>query len=144
MSAILPALQGTDLSGNAVAFPRDLPLVPTVLIFGFQHDSRQDVNAWKRALDGAGVPWMSLPTPPENVPPQAVAGAAAAMKAHAPEGSWSRTVLINVGGPELLSTFGWTADLTAKVLLVLDDGTVLYTHGGPFTDQAAAALLEAI
>jgi len=90
------------------------------------------------------VPWISLPTPPENVPPQAVAGAAAAMKAHAPEGSWSRTVLINVGGPELLSTFGWTADLTAKVLLVSDDGTVLYTHGGPFTDEAAAALLEAI
>lgn len=144
MSNPLPLLEGTDLSGKPVAFPQDLPPVPTVLIFGFQHESRQDVNAWKRALDAAGVPWISLPTPPENVPAQAVQGAAAAMKAHAPEGSWNRIVLVTTGGPDLLQGFGWSPDLLAKVLLVEEGGAVLYAHGGPFSDEAVGELLAAL
>lgn len=144
MSQPLPFLQGTDLAGNSVAFPQDLPPIPTALLIGFQHDARQDVNAWKRALDAAGVPWMSLPTPPENVAPLAVAGAKAAMKAHAPEAVWMRTALLHTGGPELLTTFGWLPDLSAKVLLVQDGGAVVFAHGGPFSDAAAATLLAAI
>lgn len=144
MSAQLPSIQGADLAGNPVTFPQDLPPIPTVLLIGFQHDSRQDVNAWKRALDSAGVPWMSLPTPPVDVSPQAAAGAAAAMKSHAPEGAWTRTILVEKGGPDLLAAFGWTPDHSAKVLLIGDEGAVLFAHGGPFSEDAASALLAAI
>lgn len=140
----LPQLVGVDLSGRMVAYPEDLPPVPTVLVIGFQHDSRQDVNQWKRALDAAGVPWISLPTPPHDLPPAALEGAAAAMKAHAPEGAWARTVLVHTGGSDLLRAFGWEADLLAKVLLVEGDGTILHAHGGPFSDEAAAALLAVL
>lgn len=139
----LPTLAGTDLSGAALEFPRDLPDFPTVLLLGFQHDARQDVNAWKRALDAAGVPWMSLPTPPSDVDPSAMAGAAAAMRGHAPEAAWARTVLIHAGGAALLEAFGWTPDLLAKVLLV-HDAEVVHAHAGPFTPEAADALLAAL
>lgn len=142
MNPRLPLLQGTGLSGQPVAFPRDLPPIPTVLIISFQEDSRVDAKAWKRALDAAGVPWMSLPTLPEDVAQiEALDEVPGPM---ADEGLWTRTVMIHTGGPALLATFGWTADLSAKVLLVLDDATVLYAHGGPFSDEAAAALMDAI
>ena len=144
MSHHLPPLQGTDLAGNPVAFPKDLPAVPTVLLFGFQHDSRADVKAWKRALDGAGVPWMSLPTSPENVLAEEVGDVAEAMKSQAPEAAWARTVLVQTGGPDLLKAFGWQPDLCAKVVLVLEDGSVLFAHSGPFSDEAVTALLDAI
>jgi hypothetical protein len=145
VSQRLPPLQGIDLSGRPVIFPQDLPPIPTVLLIAFQEDSRPDVKAWKRALDAAGVPWMSLPTSPEDVPQiEALDDGPGAPKGQGSEDLWTRTVMIHTGGPALLSTFGWAADLTAKVLLVLDDATVLFAHGGPFSEEAATALMEAI
>ncbi len=112
----------------------------TVLLFGFQHEARQDLGAWKRALDAAGLPWMSLPVAQEGTDPEALASIAKAMKHHAPERDWERTILVHAGGTALLMAFGWVPDLFAKVLLVEGDGTVLYQHGGPYSDGAVEAL----
>ncbi len=143
MTSLLPDLHGTALDGTVLVLPRDLPPMATVLLFGFQHEARQDVGLWKRALDAAGIPWMSLPVAQEGTRVEALQGIATAMKHHAPERDWAHTVLVHEGGTALLMATGWVPDAFAKVLLVDGDGEVLYHHGGPCTDAAVEALTAA-
>ncbi len=140
----LPDLLGTALDGASLRLPSDLPPMATVLLFGYQHEARQDVGAWKRALDAAGLPWMSLPVVQDGTDPASLAGVVQAMKHHAPERDWGHTVLVHEGGTALLMAFGWVPDATAKVLLVEADGTVLARHAGPYSDAAVEALTSAL
>lgn len=113
------------------------------LIVGLSHEARRDVGQWKRALDAAGVPWLSLAVAPEDIPIEAMAPIVEAMRAKVPESLWSHIVQIHAGGPGLLKAFGWSADDHAKVLLLESDGTVLFAHGGPFSEDAEQALVAA-
>ncbi|HJV21050.1 MAG TPA: hypothetical protein VJ570_00070 [Holophagaceae bacterium] len=143
MASLLPDLHGTALDGTALVLPRDLPPMATVLLFGYQHEARQDIGLWKRALDAAGIPWMSLPVAQEGTPAEALEGIAAAMRHHAPERDWGHTVMVHEGGTALLMATGWVPDAFAKVLLVDGDGEVLFHHGGPCTDAAVEGLTTA-
>lgn len=144
MSTQLPDLQGTALDGTALVLPRDLPPMATVLLIGFQHEARQDIGLWKRALDAAGIPWMSLPVAQEGTPPEALERISLAMKHHAAERDWERTVMVHAGGTGLLMAFGWVPDALAKVVLVEGDGTVLASHAGPYSDAAVEALTSVL
>lgn len=144
MVAHLPELHGTSLAGAALVYPRDLPPMTTVMLFGFRHESRVDVQHWKRILDSAGIPWLSLPTLAAPLPEGALEGVAQAMRAHVPENFWSRTVQIHQGGVALLDAYEWHLDDHAKVLLVHPDGSVAWTHGGPCSEEAWEALRMAL
>jgi hypothetical protein len=138
----LPELRGRALDGQAMNLPADLPPMAVVLIVGLSHEARMDVGHWKRALDAAGVPWISLAVSPEEMPAEAMKPIAEAMRARLAESLWSHSVQIHSGGPKLLEAFGWEADPMAKVLLVESDGTVLFSHAGPFSEAAEEALQE--
>ena len=144
MTQTLPTLTGTALDGTTLRLPAELPPMATVLLFGFQHEARADVGAWKRALDGAGLPWMSLPVVQEGTDPASLSGVIQAMKHHAPERDWGHTVLVHEGGTGLLLAFGWVPDASAKVVLVEPDGTVLASHAGPYSDAAVEALTSVL
>lgn len=135
----IPPLLGTTLSGRAFRIPEDLPLTPIALIFGFDHEARHDVAAWKKGFTVQGMDFLSVPITPIFVPASAMADSADAMKAHVPAAAWESIVLVHKGGRDLLAAFGWQADPYAKVLLV-SAGQVLAAHGaGPFTEAAADA-----
>ncbi len=142
MATLLPELRGRALDGQGMTLPAELPPMAVVLIVGLRHEARLDVGQWKRALDAAGVPWISLAVSPEELPAEAMTPIAEAMRARLAESLWSHTVQIHAGGPKLLETFGWVADEFAKVLLVENDGTVLFSHAGPFSEAAEEALQE--
>ncbi|MBI3131802.1 MAG: hypothetical protein HYZ13_10795 [Acidobacteria bacterium] len=144
MASLLPDLHGTALDGTALVFPRDLPPMATVLLFGYQHEARQDLGLWKRALDAAGIPWMSLPVAQEGTPPEALERIALAMKQHSAERDWAHTILVHEGGTALLMATGWVPDAFAKVLLVDGDGEVLYHHAGPYSDEAVERLTASL
>ncbi len=140
MASLLPDLHGTALDGTDLIFPRDLPPMATVLLFGYQHEARVDLTLWKRALDAAGIPWMSLPVAQEGTPAEALARISLAMKHHSAERDWERTIMVHEGGTALLMTTGWVPDAWAKVLLVDGDGEVLFHHAGPYSDDAVETL----
>ncbi len=142
MSVHLPVLEGITLSGRAVCLPRDLPEVPLVLVVGFTHGARHDVGAWKAALAGRGIPFLSLPTAATDLDTGDMAGVAQAMRAHVPMEGWDQVVQIHRGGPALQQTFGWPADVFAKLARVMPNGDVVSRHdAGPFTEQAFLAFL---
>ena len=133
----IPTLLGTTLSGRAMRFPDDLPLTPIALIFGFDHEARHDVGAWKRFFTELGIDFLSVPTTPIYIPAEALSGTARAMKTHTSPAAWDSIVQVHKGGAELLSAFRWHADHHAKVLLLVG-GKVLASHGsGRFTEAAA-------
>lgn len=136
----LPTLLGTALDGQSIMLPKDLPPMEVVALIGFTHQARVDVQHWKRVLDAAGVPWISLPTSPADIDPAAMAPILAAMKPHVAESLWSRTIQIHAGGGGLLQTFGWEVNDVAKVVLVDPDGTVNWSHGGPYSEGAWESL----
>ncbi len=141
-SPVLPALEGTTLSGQSVLLPRDLPAHPLVLVIGFTHGSRQDVGAWKAALGAQGVAYLSLPTSAVDLAADAMGEVAQAMRARVPREGWDQVVQIHQGGESLLRIFGWEIDVFAKVVRVDKDGKVLACHNrGPFTKEALAALI---
>jgi len=144
MASLLPDLTGTALDGTTLRLPAELPPMATVLLFGFQHEARQDLGLWKRALDGAGLPWMSLPVVQDGTDPASLTGVIQAMKHHAPERDWGHTVMVHAGGTALLMAFGWVPDALAKVVLVEPDGTVLASHAGPYSDAAVEALTSVL
>ncbi len=141
----LPPLRGTSLAGRLVHLPQDLPETPVALLLGFAHESRHDLGRWKRALDGHGLPWLSLPATVEDVPAHALVGVAEAMKAHVPQEAWDSIVQVNHGGGALMEAMGWRHDPHAKVLVTDRSGHVLASHGdGEFSDEALAVVVFAL
>jgi hypothetical protein len=133
----IPSLLGTTLSGRAFRIPEDLPATPVALIFGFDHEARHDVRAWKKFFTMQGIDFLSVPTTPIYIPAEALSGTARAMRARVPPAGWESIVQVHKGGAELLSAFRWHADHFAKVAL-LAGGTVRALHGtGPYSEEAA-------
>lgn len=138
-------LRGTSLAGRACLFPQDLPERPVALILGFAHESRHDVQRWKRALDRFGLPWLSLPSTVEDVPARALVGVAEAMKAHVPEEAWDTIVQVHHGAGALREAMGWRHDPHAKVLVTDRSGHVLAMHGdGEFSPEALEVVRYAL
>jgi len=134
---MIPSLLGTTLSGRAFRIPEDLPPTPIALIFGFDHEARHDVKAWKRFFTELGIDFLSVPITPVYLPVEALSDTARAMKIHTSPKAWESIVQVHKGGAELLSALRWHADHYAKVLL-LTGGKVRASHGsGPFTEAAA-------
>ena len=132
-----PSLLGVTLSGRSFHIPEDLPATPIALIFGFDHEARQDVGAWKKFFTGQGTDFLSVPTTPKDFLAEAMAGTARAMKAHVPSAKWDSIVQVHQGGAELLTCFRWRADHFAKVVL-MERGQVRASHdSGPFSEEAA-------
>ncbi len=141
-SPVLPALEGTTLSGQSVLLPQDLPAHPLVLVIGFTHAARHDVGAWKAALTERGIPFLSLPTAATDTDAGTMEGVAQAMRAHVPREAWDHVIQIHRGGEALRRQFGWQADVFAKVVRVGRGGLVLSCQGrGPFTEAAISAFL---
>lgn len=141
-TAVLPLLEGTDLSGRSLRLPRDLPPGEVVLVLGFAHGARHDVAAWKVALAGRGVPYLSLPTSAHDRPAEDMAEIAEAMRARTPREAWAGILQIHRGGEALLRTFDWQADASAKVVRVGPGGAVLARHGaGAFSPAALEEVL---
>jgi hypothetical protein len=141
----LPHLFGTTLSGQPRQFPADLPETPVALVFGFAHDARQDVGLWKRALAGAGHPFLSLPSPVDDVQPSALAGIAELMRAHVPEEGWDGIVAVHRGAGALMESLDWRHDAHAKVLVTDRGGAILASHGhGPFSEEAFRVIAYAL
>lgn len=141
-SDVLPALEGTTLSGRSVHLPQDLPAGSLVLVLGFAHGARHDVGTWKAALAAADIPYLSLPTSAQDLAREDMAEVALAMRARTPREAWEGIIQIHRGGEALQRTFGWRADGFAKLVRVGPGGTVLARHdAGPFTEAALAALL---
>jgi hypothetical protein len=139
---LLPDLEGTTLSGRPVHFPQDLPKSGPVLVIGFTHAARHDVGAWKAALAGAGIPFLSLPTAATDTPAESMESVASAMRAHVPCAGWDQVIQIHRGGQAMKQRFGWQADVFAKVLRVTGEGEVLARHDeGPFSRDAFSAFL---
>lgn len=133
----IPSLLGTSLSGRTYRIPEDLPLTPIALIFGFDHQARHDVKAWKRFFTELGIDFLSVPITPIYIPAEALADTARAMKIHTSPKAWESIVLVHKGGAELLSLFRWHPDHFAKVVLMAY-GQVKASHGaGAFSEGAA-------
>jgi len=138
----LPDLEGTTLSGRLIRFPRDLPGAGLVLIIGFTHGARQDVGAWKAALAGTELPFLSLPTAATDTTAASMEAVAMAMRAHVPTTVWDQVAQIHRGGEALKQRFGWQADVFAKVVRVTGAGEVVVRHdAGPFGEGALRAFL---
>jgi hypothetical protein len=137
-------LHGTSLAGRPHRFPEDLPETPVALVFGFAHEARLDVRAWKEALAAAALPFLSCPATVDDLPARALAGVAEAMKAHVPEAGWDGIVSIHKGGRALLKEMHWHPDAHAKVIVSDRSGRILASHGsGPFSEAAFNALRAA-
>lgn len=122
--------------------PEDLPESGLVLLFGFIHEARQDVGAWKRALTERSTPFLSLPTAADDLSAESMAPVAVAMRTHTPPAAWEGIVQIHQGGPALQKTFGWSPDAFAKVLRVGTGGEILGRHDvGPFSKAALDQVL---
>ncbi len=140
----IPSLHGTSLSGRAFRIPADLPNSPIALVFGFSHEARHDVRAWKQFFTDQGIAFLSVPITSSDVGAETLTPTMDAMKPHLPPQAWDSIVMVHAGGGELLTHFKWTADDFAKVLL-LKEGQVRAEHGhGAFSNAAAENLRDVL
>jgi len=133
----LHPLHGTSLAGRPYRFPEDLAETPLALVFGFAHEARHDVRAWKEALTAETLPVLGCPATVDDLPARALAGVAEAMKGHVPEAAWDGIISIHRGGGGLLKAMHWHPDAHAKVIVTDRSGSILASHGsGPFAVEA--------
>ena len=138
----LPSLLGTTLSGRPICLPDELPPTPVALIFGFEHDARHDVGAWKSFFKAQGIAYLSVPITPVDVPANALVPTMEAMKRHVPPPAWESIIMVHQGGSALLRAFDWEADPFAKVVL-MEGYRVRAAHGiGAFSEKAGEGFTQ--
>lgn len=144
--AVFPTLKSEDLNGDPHALPGGLPGDPTIVFIAYKQGQQPDVNTWLRdlALDPSrGPEFVELPV---------VGTAARMMKSVIDNGMRSgiidtamraRTITIYESAASVNAPLGFQGRSEIRVLIVKQDGSVLWSTSGPATPTGVSALRAA-
>jgi hypothetical protein len=140
----IPATHGTSLAGTAVALPEALKGKVGVLVVGFSHASQGEVSSWGRLLDanyGKSNDVVYFELPMLAGAPKMMRGMIVKMMASSVPGAEKpHFVPLQAGEPAWRAVAHYDKPDDAYVMLVDDEGLVLWQTEGEATDAAWAEL----
>jgi hypothetical protein len=143
MAGELPAVAGTNVAGDAMELPRDLPTQPTLVVFSFRRAHADLLDAWHAAAAEAGmgcVEVVVIQGAPGFVRTLIVRGL---KKREGGETRQRRTLLATEGREEMLFKLKANNDAEPIAAITRSDGMILWQRPGA-PDDAGRAKLRAL
>lgn len=144
--AVFPTVTADDLNGTSKTLPQDLPGDPTIVFIAYKQGQQPQVNDWVYGLG------LDPAQGPEFVEVPIVGRAARLMKSVVDNGMRSgitntdmraRTITLYENVRLLNDPLGFSGRSEIRVLLVKQNGQVLWSHSGAATPAAMEALRAA-
>lgn len=146
---IFPTVTGNNLDRQTLEFPRDFAGRLNLLFIPFLREQQQVVDTWvpfARDLEAThpGVVYYELPTI-YDMSPIGRTFLNEGMRAGIPDPlSRQRTVTLYLDLEPFMKVLGIPSRSRVQVLLVRDDGRILWRTTGPYTPEAAEALMQVV
>ncbi|NBT30782.1 MAG: hypothetical protein EBT13_02440 [Rhodobacteraceae bacterium] len=143
---IFPTVTSEDLNGRTVTLPSGLPGDPTIVFIAYKQRQQADVDSWVRGLGldpNRGAQFVELPV---------VGTAASMMRSYIDNGMRSgivdtalraRTITLYESPSLVNDPLGFSGRNEIRVLIVRQNGEVLWSTSGPATDAGISALKSA-
>lgn len=138
----LPEVSGQSLSGQNWTFPKDIKEQKTLMFFAYDQDAQFDVDRWLIGIDQKKykVNVFEVPTIKGWLPRIVSKQIDAGMRSGIPEDLWKIVVTLYGDAEKVLELTGNENDLNARVVVVDEDGKIVYFHDRGFSVAALNGL----
>jgi hypothetical protein len=140
-----PNVMGESLAGETKSIPTDLVEGQVVLILGFVQNSQFDIDRWLIGLDmtNTNIPVYELPTLQGMFPEFFKTEINNGMRKGIPKELWKGVITVYEDGKQLQRFTGNTNPNNARVLLLDQDGKVIFFYDRGFAVGALKQLRAA-
>jgi hypothetical protein len=141
-----PQVRGTALDGQEVRFPDAGEGVPLLLLIGFEQDAQFDIDRWLLGLHQAEVDVrvFEVPTIPGMVPRMIAGTIDDGMRRGIPEEDWGGVVTLYRDAARVAEFTGNENGLTGRVVLLDEEGEVVFFHDRGYSVGALQKLRDAL
>ena len=141
-----PSVQGTSLDGQQQTLPEAFKGKKVILILAYKQNTQFDVDRWGIGFFTSNLslpPIYEIPTIPGLIPSLLQESIDGGMKKGIPKESWKDVITVYGGdGAKLTEWTGTDNPNNARVILLDEEGRVLWFHDRGYGLPPLAALLE--
>ncbi|NKF49184.1 hypothetical protein G3R49_01155 [Shewanella sp. WXL01] len=143
---VFPKVSGTSLEQQEMVFPDDVLGKKTLLLIGYKQDSQFDIDRWLIGLDmtQTRVDVYELPTIQGMFPRMFSTMIDNGMRAGIPKPLWKGVVTIYQDGALVQALTGNQSPNNARVVLLNEQGEVIYFYDQGFAVDALNQVRELI
>ena len=141
-----PSVKGTALTGKTISVPHDYGGKKCCMLLGYIQDAQFDIDRWLIALDmtKTEVEVIELPTIQGMFPRMFKTKINDGMRSGIPKELWGGVVTIYEEGETVQRFTGNQDGLNARVILLDDQGEIIFFHDRGFSVPALNELKEAL
>ncbi|WP_448564628.1 hypothetical protein [Thalassotalea ganghwensis] len=143
---VFPTVSGQNLEKERVELPRDIKTDATLLLIGYVQDAQFDIDRWLIALDmtETNVPTYEIPTIGGMFPRMFKTYIDNGMRKGIPKPLWKGVITVYEGAEKILQLTGNENPNNARVLLLGEQGKVIYFYDQGFAVEALKKLRKVI
>lgn len=138
-----PTVRGTTLASQTMTLPAAVRGKPAILLVAYDQDAQFDVDRWVLGLLQLGTPIAQLfevPTVSGVVPTVLGDTIDSGMRSGIPREDWASVITIYGDGATVERFTGTERGLNARVLLLDENGKVIWFHDRGFSPSVALQL----
>jgi hypothetical protein len=143
-----PSVTGTSLSGVSTRVPETFAGTKVILVLGYVQETQFDIDRWSIGFFTADLPLppvVELPTIGGLIPTLLRGTIDSGMRKGIPSDSWKDVVTVyGSDGRRLIEWTGNENPRNARILLLNEQGTVIWNHDGGFGLVPLRALLDTL
>jgi hypothetical protein len=146
LNRTFPSVQGTSLNNKKWLIPQDFKMAKTILLLGYKMDSQFDIDRWLIGLEmkNAQTKVYELPTIKGLFPRFFKTKIDQGMRKGIPKELWGAVITIYKDGETLHKFTGNTFPNNARVILVDQNGEIIFFHDKGFSVSALNSLIDKI
>ena len=144
-----PEVSGKNLKRKTLSFPQDFPAKYNLVLMAFYRHQQLDINTWLPYVEQleaqlADLKYVEFPVIYEMGPVRQFL-LNEGMRAGIPnQKARERTITLYLDKSQFLKQLGIDSEDEIQILLVTDDGKVIWQETGIFSSEKATALTEAL
>lgn len=133
-----PSIKGTSLDNKKYQIPEDLSDQKTLLLIGYKQKSQFDIDRWMIGIDMTieDINLIELPTIQGFFPTLFQSRIDKGMRSGIPQELWPVVITVYEDGSRVQSFTGNEKPNNARVLLLNEQGKVIYFHDNGFSVKA--------
>jgi hypothetical protein len=135
---IFPSVSGNALDGKVWSFPSDLKGQKVLLLIGFKQETQFDIDRWLIGIDQKKykINVFEVPTIKGWFPSLISGKIDSGMRSGIPEELWKIVVTVYQDADKIVGFMGNEDPLNARVVVLNEDGKVLFLHDRGFSVSA--------
>lgn len=141
-----PRVEGKNLDGTEFTVPDAFKGTKVIVVLGYVQDTQFDIDRWSIGFFTAPLPLppvVEIPTIPGLVPSLFKGTIDSGMRSGIPKESWKDVITVyGSDGGKIVEWTGNENPRNGRVLLLDENGTVLWFHDGGFGLPPLQSLLE--